>query len=204
MARWREPPARTRARPGARTMAFFTGTGDGPAGASAHTRRDGAGHHSHPSRPTNPPPRLQAAATAPRPPRQRSGPVGWWGTMSAVLGNLSAVAENNIPRMAAVSVSVGGLWRTSVDVTADTTWEQLKQLILNKTAVPEDDQRLTPIGEDESAACGLGDGDEVMCEWGMLLFGQHPLHYAGEDFCPTPHPMPATDCAHQTHECVCL
>ena len=106
--------------------------------------------------------------------------------------------------MAAVSVSVGGLWRTSVDVTAETTLEQLKQLIRDKTSVPEDEQRLTPCGEDESAACGLGDGDEVMCEWEELLFGRHPLHWAGEDFCPTPHPMPATDCAHQTHECVCL
>lgn len=104
--------------------------------------------------------------------------------------------------MAAVSVSVGGLWRTSVDVTADTTWMQLKWLIQVKTAVPKYKQRLTPNGEDESAACGLGDGDEVMCEWGKLW--SHPLHYAGEDFCPTPHPMPATDCAHQTHECVCL
>ena len=104
--------------------------------------------------------------------------------------------------MAAVSVSVGGLWRTSVDVTADTTWEQLKQLIRNKTAIWESYQRLTPSGKRESAACGLGDGDEVMCEWGMLPAGWHPLHFAGEDFCP--HPMPATDCAHQTHECVCL
>ena len=111
--------------------------------------------------------------------------------MSAVLGNLSAVASRNF-LMAAVSVSVGGLWRTSVDVTAETTWEQLKQLIQDKTAVPEDDQRLTPSGEDEFAACGLGDGDEVMCEWGKLPGGRHPLHYAGEDFCPTPHPMPGT------------
>ena len=106
--------------------------------------------------------------------------------------------------MAAVSVSVGGLWRTSVDVTARTTWRQLKLLIRDKTAVPRADQRLTPSGEDEWAACGLGDGDEVMCEWVKLPNGSHPLHFAGEDFCPTPHPMPATDCAHQTHECVCL
>ena len=81
----------------------------------------------------------------------------------------------------AVSVSVGGLWRTSVDVTAETTWEQLKLLIQVKTAVPMDKQRLTPSGEDESAACGLGDGDEVMCEWGKLGSGRHPLHRAGED-----------------------
>ena len=99
-----------------------------------------------------------------------------------------------------VSVSVGGLWRTSVDVTARTTWKQLKELIWNKTAIRESAQRLTPSGEDETAACGLGDGDEVMCEWGRLVLGAHPLHCAGEDFCPTPHPMPATDCAHQTHE----
>ena len=103
-----------------------------------------------------------------------------------------------------VSVSVGGLWRTSVHIAADTTWEQLKVLIRDKTAIQEDYQLLTPSGEDESAACGLGDGDEVMCEWEELLLGRHPLYYAGEEFCPTPHPMPATDCAHQTHECVCL
>ena len=121
--------------------------------------------------------------------------------MSAVLGNLSAVAEKNNSRMAAVSVSVGGLWRTSVDVAADTTWKQLKQLIRDKTAIRTDDQRLTPSGKDALAACGLGDGDEVMCEWGMLPAGLHPLHFAGEEFC---HPMPATDCTHQTHECVSL
>ena len=106
--------------------------------------------------------------------------------------------------MAAVSVSVGGLWRTSLDVTAETTWRQLKELIQVKTAIPWHKQRLTPSGMDESAACGLGDGDEVMCEWGKLFYGLHPLHYAGEDFCPSP--MPATDCAHQTlimSVCVC-
>ena len=64
----------------------------------------------------------------------------------------------------AVSVSVGGLWRTSVDVTAYITWWQLRKLIRNKTGVEEIYQRLTPSGEDELAACGLGDGDEVMCE----------------------------------------
>ena len=104
--------------------------------------------------------------------------------------------------MASVSVSVGGLWRTSVDVTADTTWEELKEMIQDKTAIRTYGQRLTPSCEDASAACGLGDGDEVMCEWVKLHFGRHPLHWAGEDFCPTPHLMPATDCAHQTHECV--
>ena len=90
--------------------------------------------------------------------------------------------------MAAVSVSVGGLWRTSVDVTAETTWRQLKKLIRAKTAVPESKQRLSPGCEEELAACGLGDGDEVMCEWGELNFGRHPLHHAGEEFCP-PHEM---------------
>ena len=78
-----------------------------------------------------------------------------------------------------VSVSCGGLWRTSVTVTEDTTWEQLKQLIRTKTGIRESDQRLTPCGEDESVACGLGDGDEVMCEW-ELPSGGHPLHFAGE------------------------
>ena len=78
-----------------------------------------------------------------------------------------------------VGVSVGGLWRTSVSVTSTTTWRELKRLIRSKTGVPEVDQRLTPDGEDRSAACGLGDGDEVMCEW-ELGYGRHPLHEAGE------------------------
>ena len=78
-----------------------------------------------------------------------------------------------------VGVSVGGLWRTSVSVTEETTWGKLKWLISIKTGVPDYYQRLTPSGEDEHAACGLGDGDEVMCEW-KLPDGWHPLHYAGE------------------------
>ena len=78
-----------------------------------------------------------------------------------------------------VGVSVGGLWRTSVSVTDATTWDELKQLICCVTGVPDGCQRLTPYGEDEDAACGLGDGDEVMCEW-ELPYGEHPLHFAGE------------------------
>ena len=78
-----------------------------------------------------------------------------------------------------VGASVGGLWRTSVSLTEKTTWSELKQLICNKTGVWEEHQRLTPDGEDEHAACGLGDGDEVMCEW-ELDDGRHPLHSAGE------------------------
>ena len=78
-----------------------------------------------------------------------------------------------------VGVSVGGLWRTSVSVTEETTWSELKELIRSKTGVWVGDQRLTPDGEDEDAACGLGDGDEVMCEW-ELPYGEHPLHWAGE------------------------
>ena len=80
---------------------------------------------------------------------------------------------------AVVNVSIGGLWRTTVEVTADTTWLQLKQLIHIKAAVPELYQHLTPSG-DYSKACGLGDGDEVMCEWGDMQSGRHPLHLAGE------------------------
>ena len=78
-----------------------------------------------------------------------------------------------------VGVSVGGLWRTSVSVTEETTWRELKRQIDRKTGVPSWEQRLTPNGEDEHAACGLGDGDEVMCEWKLAL-GSHPLHWAGE------------------------
>ena len=78
-----------------------------------------------------------------------------------------------------VGVDVGGLWRTSVSVTGTTTWRELKRLICSKTGVPTWYQRLTPDGEDLDAACGLGDGDEVMCEW-ELPYGWHPLHCAGE------------------------
>ena len=78
-----------------------------------------------------------------------------------------------------VGVSVGGLWRTSVSVTEETTWSELKRLIRNKTGVLDWCQRLTPDGEDEHAACGLGDGDEVMCECDPD-FGLHPLSLAGE------------------------
>ena len=78
-----------------------------------------------------------------------------------------------------MGVDVGGLWRTNVSVTETTTWDELKRLIRNKTGVPEVYERLTPDGEDGSAACGLGDGDEVMCEW-ELPDGWHPLHRAGE------------------------
>ena len=78
-----------------------------------------------------------------------------------------------------VGVSVGGLWRTSVSVTDTTTWRELKRLIRSKTGVQPWMQRLTPYCEDEHAACGLGDGDEVMCEW-VLPGGSHPLHWAGE------------------------
>ena len=77
-----------------------------------------------------------------------------------------------------VGVDVGGLWRTSVSVMGTTTWRELKRLIRSKTGVYYT-QRLTPYGEDLDAACGLGDGDEVMCEW-ELDDGLHPLHYAGE------------------------
>ena len=78
-----------------------------------------------------------------------------------------------------VGVSVGGLWRTSVSVTDATKWWELKRLICSKIGVHPMCQRLTPDGEDWSAACGLGDGDEVMCDWKLPL-GMHPLHYAGE------------------------
>ena len=78
-----------------------------------------------------------------------------------------------------VGVSVGGLWRTSVSVSDTTTWWKLKELIRKQTGVSYYTQRLTPYGEDEHAACGLGDGDEVMCEW-ELPNGSHPLHFAGE------------------------
>ena len=78
--------------------------------------------------------------------------------------------------MSAVSVNVGGYWRTSVSITEAATWDELKQLIWERTGVPDWRQRLTPNGEADEA---VGAVDEVMCEWGELASGQHPLHVAG-------------------------
>ena len=37
--------------------------------------------------------------------------------------------------MVVVSVSIGGVWRTGVEITAETTWRQLKALIEDKIQV---------------------------------------------------------------------
>lgn len=81
-----------------------------------------------------------------------------------------------------VTICVGGLWRTSIPITAKTTWWELKSMITRKTAVPVHHQRLTPDNEkdDDWTPVGLDDGDDVLCEWGILDHGRHPLHWAAE------------------------
>lgn len=77
--------------------------------------------------------------------------------------------------MVVVGVSVGGLWNTSITVDKSTTWWDVQKRIRAKTAIPECDQRLTPFGKG-SAECGLGEGDELVCEVAEYTF---PLKEAG-------------------------
>lgn len=77
-----------------------------------------------------------------------------------------------------ISINVGGLWRTHVDISEETTWKELKILICNMTAIWPQFQCLVPNNNnDTNAYCELEDGDEVFCNW-ELYFGYHPLHLA--------------------------
>lgn len=79
--------------------------------------------------------------------------------------------------MPTINISVGGLWRTTIEITETTTWEQLRALIDRATGLPTTMQLITPsMGENT----GLTDGDELMVEWHERA-GNHPLHYAARD-----------------------
>jgi hypothetical protein len=89
-----------------------------------------------------------------------------------------AAAAAPTAAVAQVTVNVGGLWRTRVNVDATTTWRDFKTSIRRATGVPDGYQQLTPrAAADIDTLCQLVDGDEVLCEWD--LEGSHPLHYAG-------------------------
>ena len=119
------------------------------------------------------------ACTITRPPPQRQRATAQPTLQQEVNSHTQRTSHTVCSALRESTHVVSVVWPTSVSVTEETTWRELKDLICIKTAVSDYDQRLTPSGEDGSAACGLGDGDEVMCEW-KLPYGEHPLHRAGE------------------------
>jgi len=75
-----------------------------------------------------------------------------------------------------VSVNVGGLWRTSVELKEEGTWKDLKNEIKKVTGIWNIYQKLKP-DDNYDERCELEEGDEVFCDW-ELPDGNHPLHHA--------------------------
>ena len=75
-----------------------------------------------------------------------------------------------------ISVNVGGLWRTSVELEEEATWWDLKNEIEKSTGISTIYQKLTPTGKSDER-CELEEGDDVFCDWEMSC-EDHPLHYA--------------------------
>ncbi len=82
--------------------------------------------------------------------------------------------------MPTININVGGLWRTTIEITETTTWYQLAFLIQEATGLPTDIQLTTPSMGEDRGVTGLTDGDELMVEWRERV-GNHPLHYAARD-----------------------
>ena len=78
-----------------------------------------------------------------------------------------------------ISVNVGGLWRTSVELKKKAIWKKLKEKIEEVTGIWIDCQKLEPNGENNKR-CELEEGDDVFCDW-KLLRGKHPLHCAAKE-----------------------
>ena len=76
-----------------------------------------------------------------------------------------------------ISVNVGGLWRTPIELKEEATWYDLKIEIGKVTGIPSDFQKLEP-NDNDNKKCKLEEGDDVFCDWKLLLNGYHPLHYA--------------------------
>jgi len=74
-----------------------------------------------------------------------------------------------------ISVNVGGLWRTSVELKEGATWWDLRNEIENVTGIWQFWQKLEPTDENNNK-CFLEEGDDVYCNW-KLPGGAHPLHY---------------------------
>jgi hypothetical protein len=85
-----------------------------------------------------------------------------------------------------ISVNVGGLWRTNIDLKEDATWFDYKAEVGNATCIYSKHQHLTPDmapDGDIFAKCELEDGDDIFCDWQMEQ-KKHPLHeaaYYGEN-----------------------
>jgi hypothetical protein len=75
-----------------------------------------------------------------------------------------------------ISVNVGGLWRTKVELTEKATWFDLRKKILKVTGIYISYQLFVQLNKDRDN-CELEDGDDVFCDW-YSLYGDHPLHYA--------------------------
>jgi ankyrin repeat protein len=75
-----------------------------------------------------------------------------------------------------ISVNVGGLWRTSVELKEEAKWRHLKIEIEKVTSIPSYCQKLSP-DDKNSKKCELEEGDDVFCDW-KLSYGGHPLHHA--------------------------
>jgi hypothetical protein len=78
-----------------------------------------------------------------------------------------------------ISVNVGGLWRTEVELKERATWWNLKNEIEKVTGIQTKNQILTPTCKDDFTFCELEEGEEVFCDW-KLHDGDHPLHCAAE------------------------
>jgi len=78
-----------------------------------------------------------------------------------------------------ISVNVGGLWRTEVELEEEATWLELIYKIQKVTGIWTGCQRLTP-SNNYNNKCELEEGDDVFCDW-ELPNGRHPLHNAAFD-----------------------
>ena len=81
--------------------------------------------------------------------------------------------------MRRISVNVGGLWRTSVELKEEATWHDLKNEIGKVTGIMIFGQKLEPCGKYDKK-CELEEGEDVYCDW-ELSDGDHPLHHAAKN-----------------------
>lgn len=81
------------------------------------------------------------------------------------------------PDNVTIDVCIGGLWRTNIKLSKDTTWRDVKYLIFVKTAIFPYQQILTctECDENDEVMHNLTNGDNVMCMY-ILEDGMHPLH----------------------------
>jgi ankyrin repeat protein len=78
--------------------------------------------------------------------------------------------------MRRISVNVGGLWRTLVELKEEATWWDLKTEIEKMTGIKQSFQ-IMMTGNEIYKRCELEEGDDAFCDW-KTPNGDHPLHYA--------------------------